>query len=180
MKTLRSVLKIPRHKLLGSKEIQILEREFSGEQKTTDDGYNVLAKQLGITFLEAKSTLGPFKFVAAFGTATCILFEDPPDSWGCYIVSNDAETCSTTDTKFRSRLERVFGSPITQSVTSYPSWERPKDLKQFLLATVSNLISAILAVLVPQVGLSSSLASALILALLIPIVLFGGWSIRGR
>jgi len=180
LKTLRSVLKIPGHKFLGSKEIQILEREFSGEQKTPDDGYNVLAKQLGTTFLEAKSTLGPFKFVAAFGAATCIFFEEPPDSLGCYIVSDDAETCSTTDTKFRSRLERVFGSSVTQSVTSYPSWERPKDLKQFLLAAVSNLVSAMLAVLVPQVGQSSLLASALILTLLIPIVLLGGWSLRGR
>lgn len=177
MKTFRSVLGVPQHNSIGPVEMKVLQREFAGEQKTTDDGYNTLARQMGNTPVDAKQFV-QLRFVATIGGAMCVLFEEPPDQWGCYIFSDDAETCSITDTKFRNRLERAFGTPITQGVTSYPAWEKPKDLKQFLLVIAADAFSALFAYLIPNYGGSSIWAATLILLLLIPVGWLGGWSLR--
>jgi hypothetical protein len=168
------------HPSLGDQELQVLEREFSEELKTPDDGYNAIARDLKITFLETKATLEQFRFVAGVSGATCILFEEPPATWGCYVTSKDAETCTIADTRFRNRIQQAFGTAVNQVSTGYPSWERPKDLRQFLLAVALNLIAAGMAVLVPLVNPYSLLTGILILVLLIPMISLGNWSLRGR
>jgi hypothetical protein len=179
MKTLSSELVVPQHNSLGSAEMQVLQREFAGERKTTDDGYNTLARQMGNTTLDAKSYV-QLKFVAMVNGAMCVLFELPPDRWGCYVFSKDAETCVIANSAFRNRLERAFGSPIADITTTYPSWERPKDLMQFLLVVASQAISALCAYLIPQYGKPSTWAAALILILLIPVAWLGRWSLRRK
>ena len=94
------------------------------------------------------------------------------------MVAGRPDDCSIADTELRKRISKAFGTPVTQHVTGYPKYERPKDLVQFIVATSSSVVSAVFAVLMPELNQPEWLAAVLIVALIIPIYLLGGWSLK--
>jgi len=178
MTTLRSILIVAGHPRISHDETNQLHKEFVSERISSDEAYNTMAKELGVTFGEAKNVLPQFLFVTRLDKCICILFDEPGEQWGCYIVGKKTEDCTVVDSRLRNRIGLALSTTVVQLVTDYPKYERPKDVSQFLLATVGNILSALAAGIIPMLGQPAWIATTLILILLIPIYLLGDWSLR--
>jgi len=172
-------LEIEGHPKITRKELEALRKEFRGEMVSSDTSYNALAKELGVTYSQAKPALPEFKFTSRVNESICALFQEDNDSWGCYVVSKDPEQCSISDTNLRSKLRFALNAEVRQRVTDYPEWERPKDLKQFSLATVASFVSSLFSLVASVSSGFWWIAPVLCVCIIIPTVYYlGDWSLK--